>query len=135
MELHVEQGRGLIDLGRPVAVGTGIWPHGRWRIDFAGEANHAGTTRLADRRDPMLDYAAAVLRAGNTQQIRRPSPPAARSSVEPNAVNAIPSRVHGWLDARGARAETVRAFVAELSQQGRDVREESWTPPPRSTPA
>ena len=50
VELHVEQGRGLIDLGQPVAVGTDIWPHGRWRLDFAGEANHAGTTRLADRQ-------------------------------------------------------------------------------------
>ena len=33
VELHVEQGRGLIDLGRAVAVGSGIWPHGRWRIE------------------------------------------------------------------------------------------------------
>jgi len=49
VELHVEQGRGLIDLGRAVAVGSSIWPHGRWRIDLDGEANHAGTTRLEDR--------------------------------------------------------------------------------------
>ena len=32
-------------------------------MEFAGEANHAGTTRLEDRHDPMLDYAAAVLQA------------------------------------------------------------------------
>ena len=44
VELHVEQGRGLVDLGRAVAVGSSIWPHGRWRIDLPGEANHAGTT-------------------------------------------------------------------------------------------
>ena len=37
---------------QPVAVGSAIWPHGRWRIDLPGEANHAGTTRLADRRRP-----------------------------------------------------------------------------------
>ena len=42
-------------LDAPVGVGRAIWPHGRWRLDLAGEANHAGTTRLADRRDPMLD--------------------------------------------------------------------------------
>src|SRR5439155_5798008 len=54
VELHVEQGRGLVELGAPVGVATGIWPHGRWRYRFTGEANHAGTTRLADRRDPML---------------------------------------------------------------------------------
>ena len=43
--------------GDPVGVASAIWPHGRWRFDFRGEANHAGTTRLEDRRDPMLTYA------------------------------------------------------------------------------
>jgi beta-ureidopropionase / N-carbamoyl-L-amino-acid hydrolase len=128
VELHVEQGRGLIDLGRPVAVGTRIWPHGRWRMEFAGEANHAGTTRLEDRHDPMLDYAAAVLQARELARTYGIVATCGKVAVEPNGVNAIPSRVLGWLDARGADAGTVRALVAELSQ-GRDVREESWTPP------
>jgi N-carbamoyl-L-amino-acid hydrolase len=128
VELHVEQGRGLIDLGRPVAVGTGIWPHGRWRMEFAGEANHAGTTRLEDRHDPMLDYAAAVLQGRELAQKYGIVATCGKVAVEPNGVNAIPSRVRGWLDARGADAGAVRALVAELSE-GRDVREESWTPP------
>jgi beta-ureidopropionase / N-carbamoyl-L-amino-acid hydrolase len=127
VELHVEQGRGLIDLGRPVAVGTGIWPHGRWRMEFAGEANHAGTTRLEDRHDPMLDYAAAVLQARELARKYGIVATCGKVVVEPNGINAIPSRVRGWLDARGADAGAVRALVAELSQD-RDVREESWTP-------
>jgi N-carbamoyl-L-amino-acid hydrolase len=127
VELHVEQGRGLIDLGRPVAVGTAIWPHGRWRMEFAGEANHAGTTRLEDRHDPMLDYAAAVLRARELARKHGIVATCGKVTVEPNGVNAIPSRVRGWLDARGADAGAVRALVAELSQ-GREVHEESWTP-------
>ena len=127
VELHVEQGRGLIDLGRPVAVGTGIWPHGRWRMEFAGEANHAGTTRLEDRHDPMLEYAAAVLQARELARKYSIVATCGKVAVEPNGINAIPSRVLGWLDARGADAGAVRALVAELSQD-RDVREESWTP-------
>jgi N-carbamoyl-L-amino-acid hydrolase len=55
-------------------------------------------------------------------------------AVEPNGVNAIPSRVRGWLDARGADADAVRALVAELSG-GRDVIEESWTPATPLDPA
>ena len=31
VELHVEQGRGLAALDRPVAVGSRVRPHGRWR--------------------------------------------------------------------------------------------------------
>jgi beta-ureidopropionase / N-carbamoyl-L-amino-acid hydrolase len=126
VELHVEQGRGLAGLGRPVAVGTAIWPHGRWRMEFAGEANHAGTTLLEDRHDPMLDYAAAVLQARELARKYSVVATCGKIAVEPNAVNAIPSRVQGWLDARGADAGAVRALVAELSA-GRDVREESWT--------
>ncbi|MEB0222473.1 hypothetical protein QN393_25550, partial [Pseudomonas sp. AB12(2023)] len=53
LELHVEQGRGLIDLDSPVAVASSILAHGRWRITFTGEGNHAGATRMTDRRDPM----------------------------------------------------------------------------------
>src|SRR5690606_9090698 len=63
VELHVEQGRALDLSGDRVGIASAIWPHGRWRYDFRGEANHAGTTRLADRRDPMLPYAETVLAA------------------------------------------------------------------------
>jgi beta-ureidopropionase / N-carbamoyl-L-amino-acid hydrolase len=52
VELHVEQGRGLGELDRPVAVGSSILAHGRWRLDLVGEANHAGTTRPAAASRP-----------------------------------------------------------------------------------
>ena len=55
VELHVEQGRDLVDRGAAVGVGSGIWPHGRYRLDFTGRANHAGTTRMEDRRRPDAD--------------------------------------------------------------------------------
>lgn len=133
VELHVEQGRGLADLDRAVAVGTRIWPHGRWRFDLPGEANHAGTTRLADRRDPMLAYAELVLAARAAAQRHDAVATCGKVVVEPNGVNAIPSLVTGWLDARGADEERVRAVVAELGglavAHGGRLVEESWTGP------
>jgi N-carbamoyl-L-amino-acid hydrolase len=78
VELHVEQGRALADLGRAVAVGTAIHPHGRWRLDLAGRADHAGTTRLVDRDDPMLTFARVVLAARRRPSATAPSPPAGR---------------------------------------------------------
>lgn len=60
VELHVEQGRGLIDLGRPVAVASSILGHGRWRLSFTGEGNHAGTTLMTDRSDPMVAAARLI---------------------------------------------------------------------------
>ena len=131
VELHVEQGRGLAGLDRPVAVGSSIWPHGRWRFELAGEANHAGTTALVDRSDPMLDLAAAIVRARELAADFGVLATCGKIRVEPNGVNAIPSRVTGWLDARGADPDAVRAMVAEFrgTLPGRSVTEESWTDP------
>ncbi|UQX86827.1 allantoate amidohydrolase [Jatrophihabitans telluris] len=131
VELHVEQGRGLVDLGHPVAVGTSIWPHGRWRFEINGQANHAGTTRLVDRHDPMLTYAAAVQRARDLAVRHDVLATCGKILVEPNGVNAIPSKVTGWLDSRGGDPAGVRALIAEftdwLSGAGASLAEESWT--------
>ncbi|MFY1690437.1 allantoate amidohydrolase [Plantactinospora sp. WMMB782] len=120
VELHVEQGRALADLGAPVGVASGIWPHGRWRLDFTGEANHAGTTRMADRRDPMLTYAFTVLAANKEARLRGAHATIGRVEVEPNATNAIPARVRGWLDARAADAGTLEALVEGVRGKATD---------------
>ncbi|GIJ29265.1 Zn-dependent hydrolase [Micromonospora qiuiae] len=111
VELHVEQGRALVDQAVPVGVASAIWPHGRWRLDFTGEGNHAGTTRMSDRRDPMLTYAFTVLAANKEARLRDAHATVGRVAVEPNATNAIPSRVTGWLDARAADPETLAGLV------------------------
>ncbi|WP_036374569.1 allantoate amidohydrolase [Micromonospora sp. ATCC 39149] len=138
VELHVEQGRALVDHDAPVAVASAIWPHGRWRFDFHGEGNHAGTTRMADRRDPMLTYAFTVLAANKEARLRGAHATVGRVRVEPNATNAIPARVTGWLDARAADPQTVAGLVEAVraraaERAGRDgtevtVTEESATP-------
>jgi N-carbamoyl-L-amino-acid hydrolase len=128
VELHVEQGRGLVDLDRPVAVGSSIWPHGRWRLDLLGAANHAGTTRLVDRHDPMLTLATAIAAARGAAERHDSVATVGKVLVEPNGVNAIPSRVRAWLDARGADEQNVRAVVAEVAAASAvDAVEESFT--------
>ncbi|MGW5614942.1 allantoate amidohydrolase [Streptomyces sp. NPDC003877] len=112
VELHVEQGRALDLSGDRVGVAGAIWPHGRWRFDFAGEANHAGTTRLADRRDPMLAYAETVLAARREAELAGAVATFGKIAVEPNGVNAIPSLVRGWLDSRAADQDRLDAVVA-----------------------
>ncbi len=89
-------------LDRPVGVASAIWPHGRWRFDFTGTGDHAGTTRMADRYDPMLTFAYTVLAANKEARLAGAHATMARVVVEPNATNAIPSLVRGWLDARAA---------------------------------
>ena len=112
VELHVEQGRGLADLGQPVALATAMWPHGRWRLTITGEANHAGTTRLADRRDPMLGLAAAVLAARAAATELAAVATVGRVLVEPNSANSVPGRVSAWLDARAEEDQRLDWLLA-----------------------
>jgi beta-ureidopropionase / N-carbamoyl-L-amino-acid hydrolase len=102
VELHVEQGRGLIDLGHPVAIGTSILGHGRWRLTVTGEGDHARTTLMGDRRDPMVAAGAIIVVA--VRDIARPQPDA-RATVGrlipiPGGTNVIASRTDMWLDVR-----------------------------------
>jgi len=129
VELHVEQGRGLVEGSAPVGVADSIWPHGRWRLDLLGRADHAGTTRLADRDDPMLTLAAVVLEARAAAERHGTVATVGKLRVRPNGVNAIPSEVTAWLDARGADPDDVRAVVAEVGRAAATTPvEESWTP-------
>lgn len=126
LELHVEQGRDLVHRDIPVGLASAIWPHGRYRFDFTGQANHAGATALEDRHDPMLTYAMTALAAN--KQARLISTEAGdtgratfgRLEVSPNATNAVPDRVTAWLDARCESDEALAALVASIEKQGRD---------------
>jgi beta-ureidopropionase / N-carbamoyl-L-amino-acid hydrolase len=57
IEAHIEQGMTLESAGLKIGVVTsivGIW---QYRIRFTGEQNHAGTTRMKDRKDAGLALA------------------------------------------------------------------------------
>jgi len=114
VELHIEQGRSL---AVPVGVASAIWPHGRWRFDFTGDGDHAGTTRMADRHDPMLTFAGTVLAANEEARRAGAHATMARVAVEPNATNAIPSLVRGWLDARAADTSTLDRLVEAVAKR------------------
>ena len=121
VELHIEQGRALAGLGAAIAVGEQIWPHGRWRLDFTGRPDHAGTATLADRRDPMLPFAAAVLAARQAAASHGARATIGKVTAGPGAVNAVSARVCAWLDARGPDERTLQAVVGEVLAAAREA--------------
>ena len=138
VELHVEQGRALAPRGAALGLAEGIWPHGRWRFDFGGRADHAGTALLDDRRDPMLPYAATVLAARHAAAENGAVATFGKVIVEPNGTNAVPSAIRAWLDARAADEETLARAVTTIRSASESfceeygvtlsVRQESFTP-------
>ena len=117
VELHVEQGRALVDRDATIGLASGIWPHGRYRFDFTGRADHAGTTRMEDRADPMLTYAMTALAANKQARLAGQRATFGRVEAHPNGTNAVPSRVTAWLDARADSDETLAALVASIEKQ------------------
>jgi beta-ureidopropionase / N-carbamoyl-L-amino-acid hydrolase len=152
IELHVEQGRALATLdtegGQPqgcaIGLADGIWPHGRWRLDFTGLQDHAGTARFPDRKDPMLPFAATVLAARKAAQERGALATFGKVIAEPGGVNGVSAAVHAWLDARAADEETLAETVATVRSEGErfsaehgvtlSMRQESATPVVRFDP-
>lgn len=114
VELHIEQGRWLEPHGAAVGVASAIWPHGRWRLDFCGQGNHAGATAMVDRHDPMLTYAATVLAARELAIDSDQRATLGRVRVEPGSTNSIPSRVTAWLDARAESGAALDSLVAGI---------------------
>ena len=101
VELHVEQGRGLGETGPAVAVGGSVLGHGRWLLSVYGEGNHAGTTAMADRADPMVAAAQIILAVQKAAAgLDGARATVGRISPVPGGTNVIASRVDLWLDAR-----------------------------------
>ena len=145
VELHIEQGSALAGLGEAVGLAEAIWAHGRWRMDFTGQPDHAGTTRIGDRRDPMLPFAATALAARSAAAHHGALATFGKVTAEPGAANAISARVSAWLDARAADEGTLDELVASISGVAEEqaarhrvsvtVRRESFTPRVEFDPA
>ncbi|MFP5367984.1 MAG: allantoate amidohydrolase, partial [Actinomycetes bacterium] len=146
VELHVEQGRGLIDLDQPVAIASSILGHGRWGLSVHGQGNHAGTTLMDDRHDPMVSASRMVVAV---RDIARKQPHAratvGRLQPVPGGTNVIASRVDFWLDVRHPDDAVTAALVESIYLQARviaaeegcrvELREESLSPTVHFDPA
>ncbi len=101
IEVHVEQGRTLVDVPAPLAVATSLAARERWRCTFRGVSDHAGTAAMAGRRDALVPAARAVL-AAHELALAEPGAVATvgRISALPGSTNQVPGEAHVSLDVR-----------------------------------
>ena len=119
LELHIEQGPVLEQLGLPLAVVSGTKGVERHAITFYGQEAHSGSTPMTARRDALAAAAklALEIRAIAT---RHPDAVCTMGSVKtfPGIVTAVVGRCETTLDQRDLDA-------AILAQMYRDARERS----------
>jgi acetylornithine deacetylase/succinyl-diaminopimelate desuccinylase-like protein len=113
LEVHIEQGPVLEQLGEPLGVVTAIAGQARGFRVFDGRADHAGTTPMDARRDALVDAARFVLhvracaREGTVATV-------GHLECEPNTTNVVPERVTVSVDARSADADLLDALIEEI---------------------
>jgi len=116
VEVHIEQGPVLEQLGLPVGVVSAIAGQDRYDLTFMGEAGHAGTVPMRLRRDALVAASVFVQRVHDYAASRQGLVATVGTlTVEPGAANVIPGKVTLSLDVRHADdAERKRARAALL---------------------
>jgi beta-ureidopropionase / N-carbamoyl-L-amino-acid hydrolase len=129
LEAHIEQGETLESSGLKIGIVTsivGIW---QYRIIFTGEQNHAGTTRMAVRRDAGLALARFCVAIDDRFPAAcgpRTVWTTGRITLDPGAPSIIPGAAEMLFQIRDddpaviARLEDLlRSMAAEVNAQGR----------------
>ena len=117
LEAHIEQGDTLDEAGLRLGVVTGIVGIRQYRIVFVGEANHAGTTRMVQRKDAgvaLVKLAAAI--AERFPQITGPRSVWTTGAIrlEPGQPSIVPGRAEMMFQVRDIEAAQLQRFEDSL---------------------
>jgi N-carbamoyl-L-amino-acid hydrolase len=116
VELHIEQGPKLESLGKRVGVVEGVYSMAWMEATVHGEANHAGPTPMHQRTDALTAATDAIDRIEAMPNDLGPDAVATvgRVSVEPDAINVIPSRADFTVDTRSYDDEVVEEAIERV---------------------
>jgi allantoate deiminase len=115
LEVHIEQGPRLAGAGAPLGIVTGVVGVSRGTLVVEGRAGHAGTTPMDVREDALVKAAGLMLRIEETaRSIEGAVATVGQVTVEPGAVNVIPSRVTISVDARAPDSERCQRLIEAL---------------------
>jgi beta-ureidopropionase / N-carbamoyl-L-amino-acid hydrolase len=124
LEAHIEQGKTLEDGGLKIGVVTsivGIW---QYRITFTGEQNHAGTTRMAIRRDAGLALARFCVAIDDSFPAvcgPRTVWTTGRITLDPGAPSIIPGRAEMLFQMRDDDPNVIERLEAHLRRMAAEV--------------
>ena len=124
LEAHIEQGETLESGGLKIGVVTsivGIW---QYRITFTGEQNHAGTTRMAIRKDAGLALVRFCVVLDETfPAICGPRTvwTTGRITLDPGAPSIIPGRAEMLFQIRDADSAVIERLERRLRAMAREA--------------
>lgn len=113
LELHIEQGPVLESLGLPLGAVIGTCGVERHNINFAGQAAHAGSTPMNQRRDALGAAAKLALEIREIAKRHGGVCTCGRIAVKPNIPTAVVGECDITLDQRHVHADSLAAMLAE----------------------
>jgi hydantoinase/carbamoylase family amidase len=113
LELHIEQGPVLEGLGLPVGTVLGTVGVERNRLIFRGQAAHAGSTPMTQRRDSFLAAARFALAVRDAAVRHGGVSTTGNADCTPGVVTAIAGETALLLDQRHLDADALAALLAE----------------------
>ena len=119
LEAHIEQGDYLESAGLRVGIVTSIVAIWQYRIELEGEQNHAGTTRMATRKDAglaLVRLAAAIDRRFPEVAGERTVWTIGRITLEPGAPSIIPGRAEMLFQFRDADPDRLTLLERALEE-------------------
>lgn len=129
LELHIEQGGNLDREGIDIGVVEGIVAIEWYVFTFKGFANHAGTTPMNMRKDPMLPAARLILAVNEIVNSFDGAQVATVGKVDvfPGAGNVIPGEVKINVEIRDLSSEKIQMVYQEIAKRAEKLAEESGT--------
>lgn len=127
LELHIEQGGNLDTKKLDIGVVEGIVAIEWWEFTFKGKANHAGTTPMDARKDPLLPAAKFILAVNEviTRDEGRQVGTVGKIQAFPGAGNVIPGEVKLNLEIRDLSSEKIWKLYSELEAIAKQLAQES----------
>ena len=124
LELHIEQGPVLEAADAALGIVTAINGAVRLEVTVTGQAGHAGTVPMAQRRDALVAASAMVLAVRRMAIDRHVVATVGQFAVAPGATNVIPGRCVFTIDLRapqdGLRRLAEQALDYALHEAARD---------------
>ena len=129
VELHIEQGNILNKNNIDIGVVTGIVGLKWWDVTITGFANHAGTTPMDERKDPMIAAADFILLVKNIINEIPGNQVGTVGKIEafPGAPNVIPGKVKLSLEIRDLDENKIDFLFNEIEKRAKLIALENDT--------
>ena len=124
LELHIEQGPILEAKAKRIGLVTSIAAPSRFKVIFAGRADHSGTTPMEMRKDALvaaaqlIEYVEKICRKFSSMEKGRVVGTVGAMKIEPGVINAVPGRAELSIDIRSTSAQAKDKVARLVKQRG-----------------